>query len=38
MSNFIDNKIVEPMNKFADKHPYLPLTISIIALLISLMK
>ena len=37
-NNFIDEKIIIPMNLFAEKHPYLPLTVSIIALLVSLMK
>ena len=35
MNNFIDNKIIEPMNKFAEKNPDLPLIISVIALVIS---
>ena len=38
MNNFIDDKIIIPMNNFADRHPYMPLTISIIALLISVIK
>ena len=36
MNNFIDDKIIIPMNEFADKHPNMPLIISIIALLIVL--
>ncbi len=36
--NFIDEKIIVPMNEWAKRHPYLPLTISAIALLVSLMK
>ena len=35
MDNFIDKKIIIPMNKFAQKHPNMPLIISIIALLAS---
>ena len=38
MNEFIDNKIIIPMNNFADKYPYFPLVISIIALLISVIK
>ena len=38
MNEFIDEKIIEPMNRFAERHPNLPLVISIIALLASLLK
>lgn len=36
--DFLDEKIIIPMNIFAEKHPHLPLTVSIIALLVSQMK
>lgn len=36
MNDFTDEKIIIPMNKFADKHPYMPLAISIIGLLVSI--
>lgn len=38
MNEFIDNKIIIPMNQFAEKHPNLPFIISVIALLVSLVK
>ena len=38
MNDFIDNKIIIPMNNFAEKHPNLPIIISVIALIISIMK
>ena len=38
MNNFIDAKIIIPMNEFIDRHPNFPLTISIIALLIAILK
>lgn len=38
MSDWFDEKIIEPMNKFAEKHPNLPWIISVLALLISLLK
>lgn len=38
MNKFIDNKIITPMNQFAERHPNLPLIISIGALLVSIVK
>ena len=38
MNDFIDNKIIIPMNNFAKKHSYRPLTISTIALIVALLK
>jgi hypothetical protein len=38
MNDFIDNKIIMPMNNFADRHPNLPMIISILALLASILK
>ena len=38
LSDFIDNKIIVPMNQFAEKHPNIPLLISVTALLIVLIK
>ena len=38
MNDFIDNKIITPMNNFADRHPNLPMIISILALLASILK
>ena len=37
MSDWIDEMIIEPMNKWAEKHPWFPLQISIIALIISIL-
>ena len=37
IGNFIDNKVIVPMNNFAKKHPYFPLIFSIIALLVSVL-
>lgn len=36
MNDFIDKKIIIPMNSYANKHPNMPFTISIIALLTSI--
>lgn len=36
MDNFLYEKIIIPMNGFADKHPYMSLITSIIALLFSI--
>lgn len=37
LNNFIDDEIILPMNDFARKHPNMPLAISIIALVVSIL-
>ena len=37
MNDWIDEKIIDPMNKWAEKHPWFPLQFSIVALAISLL-
>lgn len=36
MNDFIDKKIIIPMNRYANRHPNMPFIISIIALLASI--
>lgn len=38
MSDFIDDKIFIPLLKFSEKHPNLPMIISLISLLVSIIK
>ena len=38
MNNWIDEKIIDPMNRWADKHPLFPLIISTIALVVAYLK
>ena len=38
ISNFIDDKIFIPLLKFSEKHPNLPMIISLISLLVSIIK
>ena len=37
MNDWIDEKIIDPMNKWAEKHPWFPLIFSIVALVISIL-
>lgn len=34
--NWFDKKIIEPMNEWADKHPWFPLEVSLISLISSI--
>ena len=37
MNDWIDEKIIAPMNDWAEKHPWFPLIFSIITLVISIL-
>ena len=37
MNDWIDEKIIDPMNRWAEKHPWFPLIFSIVALIISIL-
>lgn len=37
VNDWIDEKIIDPMNNWAEKHPWFPLIFSIVALVISIL-
>ena len=36
MNDWIDEKIIDPMNNWAEKHPWFPLQFSVVALVVSI--